>query len=300
MTDPIDPPDQAHDPVAPTTDPGPPRMQREWLSRRAAGKVMLGVAGLGVFAALLGMIVAWQFVGQLSVSTQRSLMLANDALVTVDDTLDLAEELVTSLDDGLDGVATSLLILTDVVDDTTSVAGATARLAEELAPGLEAVDTALGSLASIASAADVALRELSRLPFGPDYAPDRPVDEEIRTVRSELRPVIATLRETAVELDELAGSSDQFTAELVSLATAVVELRNSVAGANALIEGYRSTVRESARLAEDTRGDLQRDLDRSRLLIVLLGISIAVGQIVPAWLGRELLIEDGFVRTRNG
>jgi methyl-accepting chemotaxis protein len=260
--------------------------------RRTAGTAMLAIAAFGVLVAVVGTVVAWQFVGQLSQSTEQSLTLAADALATMDDTLDLADELVTSLDDGLDGVASSLLILTEVVDDTTSVAGSTARLAESLAPGLEGVDRALGSLTSIASAADTTLRELSRLPFGPNYNPGAPIDDEIRAVREDLGPVIATLRDTASELEVLAESSDEFTTELVSLAANVVELRNSVAGSSALIDEYRATVSESARLAEATRADLDRDLSRSRLLIVLLGLSFAAGQVVPAWLGRELLTAD--------
>jgi methyl-accepting chemotaxis protein len=273
-------------------DRNSPWARPDLVPRRTAGMAMVAIAAFGVVVALVGTVVAWQFVGQLSRSTERSLTLAADALATMDATLDLADELITSLDDGLDGVASSLLSLTEVVDDTTSVAGSTARLAESLAPGLEGVDRALGSLTSIASAADTTLRELSRLPFGPNYDPGAPIDDEIRAVRDDLRPVVTTLRETAAELEVLAESSDEFTLELVALAANVVELRNAVAGSSALIDDYRATVSDSARLAEETRTDLDRDLSRSRFLVVLLGLSFAAGQLVPAWLGRELLIAD--------
>jgi hypothetical protein len=55
-----------------------------------------------------------------------------------------------------------------------------------------------------------------------------------------------------------------------------------------LIERYRLSTAEAAALTTTTQEDLDRDVWLSRLLIVVLGVAIAVGQIAPFHIGREL------------
>ena len=48
-----------------------------------------------------------------------------------------------------------------------------------------------------------------------------------------------------------------------------------------LIERYRQSTSDASALAAGTRDDLDRDVWLSRVLIVVLGLAIAVGQIAP-------------------
>jgi hypothetical protein len=261
-----------------------------WVSRRMAGRVMVGVAVVGVVVSLVGTIVAWQFVGQLSRSSDRSLALGEDALVTLDATLDVAEEVIGAVDDGLEGVVSTLDVVADVVSDTATVSESTAALAGEIAPSIEGIDDALRSLESVTGSIDSVLRQLSSIPFGPRYDPETSFDAAVARLRADLVPIADSLEGAAAELGEFAEGSDALTAELAALAGDVEEVRRQLAGSEALLDAYRVTTADALDLAGTTRDDLGTDLARTRLLIVLLGLTFAVGQIVPAWVGRELLV----------
>jgi hypothetical protein len=261
-----------------------------WVSRRMAGRVMVGVAVVGVVVSLVGTIVAWQFVGQLSRSSDRSLALGEDALVTLEATLDVAEEVIGAVDDGLEGVVSTLDVVADVVSDTATVSESTAALAGEIAPSIEGIDDALRSLESVTGSIDSVLRQLSGIPFGPRYDPETSFDAAVARLRADLVPIADSLEGAAAELGEFAEGSDALTAELDALAVDVEEVRRQLAGSEALLDAYRVTTADALDLAGTTRDDLGTDLARTRLLIVLLGLTFAVGQIVPAWVGRELLV----------
>lgn len=251
---------------------------------------MMAVAAFGVVVALVGTVVAWQFVGQLSSSADRSLVIGEDALVTLDATLDVAEDVLGSVDEGLGGVVSTLTVVGEVVEDTASVSTATVELAGEIAPSIDRIDEALESLQSVTGTIDTVLRQLSQVPFGPSYDPETSFDQAIADVRADLTPIGESLRNAADELGTFSEGSGDLTAELSELAADVEEVRRSLAGSEALLESYRTASSEALLLAQETRGDLDADLGRTRLLIVLLGIALAAGQIVPAWIGRELTV----------
>ncbi|CAN5490992.1 hypothetical protein BH23ACT3_BH23ACT3_11510 [soil metagenome] len=261
-----------------------------WVSRRMAGRIMVGVAVVGVVVSLVGTAVAWQFVGQLSRSSDRSLALGEDALVTLDATLDVAEEVIGAVDAGLEGVVSTLDVVADVVSDTATVSESTAALAGEIAPSIDGIDEALQSLESITGSIDTVLRQLSQIPFGPRYDPDTSFDAAVARVRADLVPIAESLEEAAAELGDFAEGSDALNAELAALVGDVEEVRRQIAGSEALLDAYRATTADALDLAGTTRDDLGTELARTRLLIVLLGLTFAVGQIVPAWVGRELLV----------
>jgi hypothetical protein len=63
-------------------------------------------------------------------------------------------------------------------------------------------------------------------------------------------------------------------------------------GSSALLDQYRASAAEALELARASRDDLETDRTRSRIAAVVLGLTIALGQVVPAWVGRELLIAE--------
>ncbi len=276
-------------------DETPPSPERTplWISQRAAGRTMVGVAVFGLVLSIVGTVVAYQLVGQLGRSSDQSLALGQEALVSLDATLVLADGFLDAVDGGLGGVSATLEAVAGTVEGTTAVAGATAELADEIVPSLERVDEGLGSLESAAGTVDTVLRQLSQIPFGPSYDPETSFDQALGDVRQDLAPIAESLRRTSEDLARFADGSEDLEGELLALRAEVETVRSSLTGSGALIQDYRRTAAEAARLADRTRGDLGDDLGRSRIVIVLMGISVAVGQIVPAWLGRTLLMGPG-------
>jgi len=92
---------------------------------------------------------------------------------------------------------------------------------------------------------------------------------------------------------ELSASSDELTAQLAALDEDLIELDESLARSARLLESYRADAAEALVLAEESVEDLDRDVAVLRFLTVVLALAIAVGQIAPFHIGRQLARSDG-------
>ena len=102
------------------------------LTRRSAGRIMVVIAYVGVVSALVGAVVGWQFLGELSNANKQGLVLAEETLSAVDTSLDVANDVVDAVDDALAALSSTILAVGDGIDATTAVAGSTAQLAATL------------------------------------------------------------------------------------------------------------------------------------------------------------------------
>ena len=87
---------------------------------------------------------------------------------------------------------------------------------------------------------------------------------------------------------KLGASSEELTAQLTALDEDLVELDESLARSARLLDSYRADAAEALELAEESVADLNRDVAVLRFLTVVLALAIAVGQIAPFHIGRQL------------
>ena len=132
------------------------------------------------------------------------------------------------------------------------------------------------------------LRELSAVPFGPEYDPQPASATSVQAVRDDLQPIADDLSNASGTLSDLSASSDDVTDRLDALAIDLDAVDRSLDESRVLIDRYRQSTSDASALAAGTRDDLDRDVWLSRVLIVVLGLAIAVGQIAPYRIGREL------------
>jgi hypothetical protein len=255
---------------------------------RVLGKAVMVAAVVACVASLIGIVVAWRLVGNLSHTTESSLVIVGDTLETVDDTLALADSIIDGVDDGMETVGRSLSTISTTVDDGGATLDVFADVTSNVAPSLERVDSGLGGLQSAVDVVDDFLRQLSQAPFGPDYNVENGLASSVQAVRDDLRPIAEDLQEASGTLSGLAASSDDVIARLDELGQDLDGIDRSLDESRRLIERYRLSTAEAAALTTTTREDLDRDVWLSRLLIVVLGVAIAVGQIAPFHIGREL------------
>lgn len=283
-----------------TTPPPPPtpaaaaararldRLRRVVPSRRSLGRAIMVAAVVACITCLVGIVVAWRLVGNLSHTTRSSLVIIGDTLVTVDDTLDVADSVIESVDGGIETVQESLTAIATTVENGAATLDVFADLTADLGPNLEQVDRGLGGLQSTVDTVDGVLRELSTLPFGPEYDPDTGLASSVQALREDLEPITDDLANASGSLRELAAASDDVLDRLDDLAGDLDSVEQSLDESRELIERYRESTADASALAAGTLDDLDRDVWLSRVLIVILGIAIAVGQIAPYRLGREL------------
>jgi phage shock protein A len=269
-----------------------PSQWRRVLTRRNAGRTMIVVACVGLVTSITGMVVGWRLLGQLETNVDESLALTGDALVSLDASLDVADSVIASVAQGLTTVEATLTAVDSAFRDGTSVLDDVATTTEQLPPSFARLDQALANAQDAAVVIDDALAQLDRLPVGINIRSDAAIAPSIQEVRNELGPLAQNVDAATDDLRRLSTSSTDVGEQVSQLRTNVATVNQQLARSSALIDQYRETANEAQDLARRSRSDLSGDVTLSRVLLLVLGLAVAVGQIVPFWVGRELLLED--------
>lgn len=246
-----------------------------------APTVLRSIAVAGVIVAIVGTIVIWVFLSDLEDTTDRSLLIGEQATVTLEETIDIADRVLTAVDDGLVTVQSTLQTIDDVLQSTAGVAEATGSLSATLPAGFENIDAALETVQRLAQTVDTALSTLADLPFGPDYNPAVPFPQAIANLREALAPIGDDLATISEELQGFGDGSSQLTADIQALVTDVERTRAAMSGTEALLDQYRDAAADAGQLAAQTRNDLPASVDRMRFVIVALGLLLLLTQFVP-------------------
>ena len=250
---------------------------------------MIGVGAAGAILAVVGTITAWMFVGELHTATDESLAITSRTLDAVDDTIDLADEVLTSTIEAVDALAGTLGAVSGAFDSGTTAIDEVAALADTLGPSLEEAASATRSLANLGDTIDGVLTALSSLPIGPTYDPDTGLGDTFGQLAEAIEPIPDQLAATAASLTEFTESAGDLEGELEDLTASVTAVSRDLTGTDVLVGQYRNSVDDVRELATAAQNDLADDVAWMRLLIVLGGLTLLVGQIVPLWIGRWVL-----------
>jgi len=262
------------------------------MTRRIAGRTMIVVACVGLIASITGVVVGWRLLGQLETNVDESLALTGDALVSLDASLDVADSVIASVAQGLTTVEKTLTAVDSTFHDGTRVLDDVATTTEQLPPSFARLDRALANAQDAAVVIDDAVAQLDRLPVGINIRSDAAIAPSIQQVRTELEPLAQNVGAATADLRRLSTSSTDVSEQVSELRSNVAEVNQELARSSGLIDAYRETAHQAQDLARRSRSDLGGDIALSRVLLVILGVAVAVGQIVPFWVGRELLIEE--------
>ena len=250
---------------------------------------MIGVGLAGMLIAVFGMIVGWIFVGQLATASDDTLEVTLQSLDAIDDTIDLADEVLGSSTDAVAALAGSLSAVSGSFDAGTQAIEDIAGLATTIGPSLEDAGRTVRRLENIGDDIDSVLDALSNLPLAPDYDPDAGLGDTFGQLADTLETLPGQLESTATSLTDFTGSADELQQQLDDLAAAVGSISDDLADTDALVEQYRAGVADARTLALSANDDLDTGVVLMRILLVIGGVTLLVGQIVPLWLGRSLL-----------
>jgi hypothetical protein len=246
-----------------------------------APTALRSIAVAGVLVAIIGTIVIWVFLSDLEDTTDRSLLIGEQAAVTLEDTIDVAEQVLDAVDDGLLTVQSTLSTLDEVLQTTAGVAAATGSLSSTLPESFENIDVALATVERLGETVDSTLSALSGLPFGPDYEPDVPFPDAVADLRSALDPIAQDLTSISTELQNFAAGSGDLTTQIDSLQSDVRRTRAALSGTDDLLADYRQATTEAGLLAAETRDQLSGSMTRMRIVLIALAALLALSQYVP-------------------
>jgi methyl-accepting chemotaxis protein len=263
-----------------------------------AGRVMIAVAAVGVLVGISATIVGWRLAGHLFDGVDDSLAVATQSLESVDESITVIETLVV---DVRDGVGTLDRTIADVSVASETTIGAMQELtaeAPQLADGVESLRANAADLSEAGTTIDRTLESIDDLPGVPDYDPRRPIGETIGGLADDLDAIATTLRSVDAGAKDIDATLAPLLADLADARADLAELDRSLENSESLLEQYRASAAEASGIAVRTRGDLSDDLRATRVLIVLGGLVFTIGQIVPYWLGRTVLLEVAAARRR--
>jgi hypothetical protein len=246
------------------------------------------IAIIGLVVAIGGTIVIWVFLDDLETTSDRSLLIGQQATTALTETIDVAGQVLDAVDGGLATVQQSLGTIDDVLQSTAGVAGAVGSMAANLPPGFAAIDSSLATLEGLATTIDSTLTSISSLPIVPDYQPKVPFSEAVGNLRDAITPIAENIGTVSTELQNFAAGSGDLSSQLDSLAADVQNTRDALSGTDALLEQYRVATTEANQLATDTRNELAGSMDRMRVLIIALGLLLVLFQFVPWTLAQVL------------
>lgn len=262
---------------------------RAAFTRRRLGRAITVAAAVAAVTCVVGAVVAWRLLGDLRDRSTASLQLVESTLSNVDESLIVAHDVSLTVGESLDTLRQSLGTLSTGVGDGAAAIDAVATLTEDIPPALDRLDQTLADTRDAAAAIDTALEVLDDLPIGPDLDVNARLGPSIDGVRGDLRPIAEDLRSSTTSLRDLAGASDELVLQLAALDGDLAQLDVSLDRSAELLETYRADTADARALARSSLDDLDRDITLARLLTIILALSIALGQLAPFHIGRELV-----------
>lgn len=248
------------------------------------GRLLITIGVVGLIATAFGVFFGLRLVDRTSNTISGSLGLTSDAVATIEETITVAADSIAVAADGLDtltrsvsGTEESFLSAGRLLDETA------AAIATDVPDSIDAIRETMPALIRSAEVLDGALGALSI--FGVDYAPDTPPADSLRRVETGLADVAERLRSGADQLGTVGESFTGLSEDAVTLTGTLEELSNNLGRADTLLEGYAATAARTAVLVDETVDDLDRQRTDGKLIVVLFGIVLALGQAVPITLG---------------
>lgn len=258
-------------------------------SERRVGTILVAVAILGILVAFGGAFAGWQLVGSVDTATTDTIGVTVDALGSVEDTIEVADGTVSSTSDALTDLEATLLTLSEALTSGADVIDDTGRLTETSGPALTDAAVTLRQLESIGGQIDGFLATLSNVPLTPDFDPEAGLGATFGRLADDIEPLDDEFASTAASLQQFSGSLTALQSDVDGLATTIGRVNQELLSSEVLLDQYRENVAEAQLVAERSQNDLGSDQTMLRLFIVLAGLSLALAQVAPLWMGLRLI-----------
>lgn len=255
------------------------------LARNAPlGRLLTGVGIAGLLITVIVVVLGLRLVDRSATTVGNSLDLTADAVRAFDETIVVAAD---ATDVAASGLATITAAVADA-EESLAGAGAVVQTTAEAIGGavpdsIDAIRRTIPTLIQSAELLEGALGALSVL--GVEFAPERSPADSLRDVEADLVDVSARLRDSSVRLETVGDDFQDLSAGAGSLSGELRSLTSTLERADALLDGYAETTRRTAVLVDQAGEDLDDQRAEGRLIVLLLGLLIGLGQVVPLALG---------------
>ncbi|HSJ72659.1 MAG TPA: hypothetical protein VLA29_13550 [Acidimicrobiia bacterium] len=260
------------------------------------GRVLFLLGVVGLTLGLIATLVAWLLVDGAFDSFEESLLLTDEALVAVADTVGVAEDVVSATATGLESVSVVIGDVEEALVATEVVLGEADVMLGETVP--EAIDAVRGPLPALITSTDAITRILTGLPFiGDSVVPEPPPANSLRTIDEELADLAVQLRDPSVRLGVVGEQFADIRQELGTTGETLDFLVETVENAEAVLAGYERAASRASSIIDEEIDDLGARRLLALVLVGMFAVVIAIGNAGLIVAGRswpvvEDLIED--------
>ena len=262
-------------------------------TRRRVGRLMVGSALAAMVIVLVATVVLWQVIGTVNQASGETLDVTVDALASMEDTVDLADGLVGSTAESLAAVEVTLDSVSGSFDAGATTVSDVSDLTATAEPTLRSAEATLRTLEGLGGEIDGVLGGLARLPIGVDYDPEAGLGATFGRLADDLEPLPDEFAATSDGLVELGTNLDRLRGDIDRLGATVSVLNQDLTASEDLIDQYRDNIGRARAVAEQSQQDLGRDATLLRVLLLVAAANFALSQLVPLWVGWELLSGPG-------
>jgi chromosome segregation ATPase len=260
------------------------------LSPVTAGRVMIGVAIIGLVVSVVGGLVGRQLVVDLDRGVEQSLVVAAELVETLDSSFEAADEGLEIVVEGVVEAEGAVRALGRSMDEGQDALDALTTLTgEEIADALAALESTLPAVEQAGNTIDQTLDALSSLPFGLDYTADPPLGESIGEVRESIAGLPQELREQAAQAERTSNELAEATTRTQATADALGELADRLETVSELTSDYASHAAEARVVIAEQQASLATSGTRAQILVLVFSGVFALSQFVPLYLGLALL-----------
>jgi hypothetical protein len=280
--------------------------------RRAIGLVLVLVGLTGLVICYLGARAGRDFVDGIALSAEGVLETAGASLNTIEESLEQSRQSISAITATIAAVRETTANLASTVDDTQPMLDDLALLLGQDIPNtIGDVQDAIPNVVQTARVVDDTLRLLSRLQveetiplidyeisfgLGVEYDPEIPLDQAVEGVGSDLGPIAETSANLQGELQTAKVNMGLLSRDLTRLTVELGRLNQEVSQFRPLLDEYGTQLNDMRDGIGQGRERLDDQLSTAKQTIVLAAVWLALSQLLPLYIGVELLIGNRMVR----
>jgi ABC-type transporter Mla subunit MlaD len=273
------------------------------IGKRILGVLFLLIGLSGLALSVVGVIIGRQVIEEVGTGVDQALILTNDTLDTVGQTLLVTKDVMSKIDGGIETAGSTAINLSKTLSETRPMLGQIAQvISEDVPEGIESMQTALPDVAEAAGAIDDALRVLDSFQverqifgvpisfdLGVDYNPENPLDETVLQLGESLEGLPNNLRNLQLHIDVANDNLATIGQNVESIAADLTLISESTGEIEPLIDEYIRIVTETGDLVRQARSSIGDQLELAELILTLLFVWIGLNQAIPLYLSWNML-----------
>lgn len=269
--------------------------------QRISGIALMIAGVMGILLVIAGIIFTVRVGPRVEASASESLELVDRTLLTTEEGLVLAEDSLAQVVDTVESLEVTMANVGQTIYGTVPLVDSVADLlGERLTETIKATQDTLLSVAKSAKLVDNVLSIVTAIPFiGTDrYQPEDPLHVGIEKVITSLDEIPDSLGAAQEDLTSSSGKLDALQDDFTAMADNIGQIATSLESAQAVLAEYRDNVTDLQEQVSSVRQGLPVGLRWLGIVFtfVLVWLGIAqIGSLIQGWelIQRSRLVDEG-------